>query len=145
LISAARTNPPEITDARNVVFSRHHPLKAVSEEGLSIYTALGKGFLENRPGDELCGARCDGRFDEHQTGGGNRLANSSHRCLKGCHLRFPGPHVTEIMFGVVTLDIYHHTVSKREAFAVVGCGKGFFLNHTALDDFTYFRILSLDR
>ncbi len=141
---AAGADPPEVADARNVVLPRHHPLETVGKERRGCDAALGKRFLEDRPGDEFGGARGDRGFDQHQAGGSYLLPDSAHGRLERCHVGLAAAHVAEGVLAIVALHVDHNAVGKGKAIAVVRGDQGLLLQHAARDEFVHLRVFRLD-
>ena len=117
---AAGADPPEIADGRDVLPAGHDPLEAVAQQRLRLDAAGGEGLLHDRPGDELRRARGDGRLDQRQALRLDLLADGPHRRLQGAHLGLAGPHVAQLVLGVVALHVHDHAVGQLQAVAVVG-------------------------
>src|SRR5262249_9618884 len=101
--------------------------------------------LQDRPGDELGGARRHGGLDQRQAQWRDLLADRAQRGFERAHLDLAGAHVAQAAFRVVALHVDHHAVRKLQAVAVDRGGQRLLLEDAPPDHRVDLGILGFHR
>ena len=117
---AAGADPPEIADRRNVIAARHHALETVREQRLVFMPRAAKAFfmIGHATNSVVPGATVVS-MSVRQCGW-TLLADGPHGGFERAHVRFTGPHVAEVVLGVIALHVHDHAIGQLQAIAMVG-------------------------
>ena len=140
----AAANPPEVSDRRDIVAARHHPLVGVGQKRFGGNAPFFKGLLQDRVGDIFGGSRRNGRLDQDQTAGGDLLPNDLQALLERGNLGMTLAAVAESLLEVVALDVHDDTVGERQRVVGKSGRQGLFLVDAAGNQRGNLRVLRLD-
>ena len=136
---------PEITDARHIIFARHHSFVAVSKKRIGLYTSLPEYFLHYRIGHLFSCSRCYSCFDQDKRFGRYMFCNYMQRRFKGCHVSLAGTHIPKIFLYIIALNINNNNIGQLQNIISICCDQCFLFIHAPCYHGVNFGVFSLNR